>query len=113
VADVELFIGGHAYTLSCADGEEDDLRKLGLIVDGEIARARAMVGGMTEVRQLLFAAIFLADQLTSGSPAERTAASENGTEAPSADMLNRVAERIEAVVRLLSAPGVESGSKAP
>lgn len=63
VADVNLLIGGHNYSLSCADGEEVALQRLAAIVDQSVASARDMTGGLTETRQLLFAAILLADQL--------------------------------------------------
>lgn len=63
MAEVDLVIGGHHYSLSCADGEEAALQRLATIVDQSVASARAMTGGLTETRQLLFAAILLADQL--------------------------------------------------
>ena len=63
MADVNLRIGGHNYSLSCADGEEGAVQRLAAIVDQSVASARDMTGGLTETRQLLFAAILLADQL--------------------------------------------------
>jgi cell division protein ZapA len=70
VADVDLHIGGHVYTLSCAEGEEADLMRLAAMVDAEVSRARALAGGMTETRQLLFAAIFLAERVSETGGAE-------------------------------------------
>ena len=66
MAEVTLHIGGYAYGLSCADGEEDALRRAGEMVAARVTSARAMLGGLTETRQLLFAAILLADELHSG-----------------------------------------------
>jgi cell division protein ZapA len=57
VADVKLTIAGRPYDLHCADGQESQLVELAAVVD---EKARAMPGG-TEVRQLLFAALMLAD----------------------------------------------------
>jgi cell division protein ZapA len=57
VADVKLTIAGRPYDLHCADGQESQLVQLAAVVD---EKARAMPGG-TEVRQLLFAALMLAD----------------------------------------------------
>lgn len=58
MADVKLTIAGRPYDLHCADGQETQLLQLAAVVD---ERARAMPGG-TEVRQLLFAALMLADE---------------------------------------------------
>ncbi len=96
MADIDLHIGGHVYTLSCAEGEEADLLRLAAMVDGEISRARSLIGGMTEARQLLFAAIFLAERVTDGTTKNRPL--------PAADLasLAGLAERIEAVGSRLS-----------
>jgi cell division protein ZapA len=59
VADVKLTIGGRPYDVHCADGQEAQLVQLAAVVDEKI---RAMPGG-TEVRQLLFAALMLADEM--------------------------------------------------
>jgi cell division protein ZapA len=57
VADVKLMIAGRPYDVHCADGEEAQLLQLAAVVD---EKARGIQGG-TEVRQLLFAALMLAD----------------------------------------------------
>lgn len=57
MADVKLTIAGRPYDLHCADGQESQLVQLAAVVD---EKAREMPGG-TEVRQLLFAALMLAD----------------------------------------------------
>ena len=58
MADVKLTIAGRPYDVHCADGQEAQLMQLASIVD---AKARGIQGG-TEVRQLLFAALMLADE---------------------------------------------------
>ncbi len=58
MADVHLNIAGRSYDVHCADGQEDQLRQLAALVD---EKARGIQGG-TEVRQLLFAALMLADE---------------------------------------------------
>ena len=58
MADVKLTIAGRPYDLHCADGQETQLLQLAAVVD---EKAREMPGG-TEVRQLLFAALMLADE---------------------------------------------------
>lgn len=58
MADVRLTICGRQYDVHCADGQEEQLHRLAEIVD---TKARSINGG-TEVRQLLFAALMLADE---------------------------------------------------
>lgn len=58
MADVKLMIAGRPYDVHCADGEEAQLLQLADVVD---EKARGIQGG-TEVRQLLFAALMLADE---------------------------------------------------
>lgn len=63
MAKVDLMIGGHAYTVACRDGEEARLAELASLVDGKAQDARRALGGVSEARQLLFAALLLADDL--------------------------------------------------
>ncbi len=58
MADVKLNIAGRIYDVHCADGEEPHLLRLAGVVDEKV---RAMPGG-TELRQLLFASLMLADE---------------------------------------------------
>lgn len=58
MADVRLTICGRQYDIHCADGQEAHLTALAATVD---AKARTVSGG-TEARQLLFAALMLADE---------------------------------------------------
>lgn len=71
MASVDITVGGHTYSISCRDGDEDHLRSLGLIVAEKAEQARGAVGGTSEARQLLLAALLLADELNdarSGTP---------------------------------------------
>ncbi|MDQ4419787.1 cell division protein ZapA [Sphingobium sp. DEHP117] len=63
MAEVTLDIAGRHYDVHCRDGEEGQLRRLAAIIDEKTAVARRASPGLTEVRQLLFAAILLADEL--------------------------------------------------
>lgn len=58
MSDVSLTIAGRPYDVHCEDGQEAQLLQLAARVD---EKARGMQGG-TEVRQLLFAALMLADE---------------------------------------------------
>ena len=77
MAQIELKIGGNAYTVACRDGEEPHLTKIAEIVDGKALDARQALGSVSEVRQLLFASLLLADELdearkSGGAPATPT-----------------------------------------
>ena len=63
MGDVRLIVGTRQYDVSCADGDEEHLLGLAQIVDEKAHQARMVVGDANETRQLLFAAIFLADEL--------------------------------------------------
>lgn len=111
MADVELRIGGHSYQLSCADGEEAALMRLGMIVDEQVSAARQSIGSLTETRQLLFAALFLADQLESdaarGAAPSPTSSpippgAPEGSDTGPALIIDDAAQRIEQITARLT-----------
>lgn len=63
MAEVVLDIGGFRYPISCREGEQDHFRSVGAVVDQKVTQARGALGGISETRQLLFAALLLADAL--------------------------------------------------
>lgn len=64
MAEVSLSIGGQYYSVACRDGEEEHLRTVAAIVSAKTREARLAVGdGLGEARQLLFAALLLADEV--------------------------------------------------
>ncbi|WP_374524982.1 cell division protein ZapA [Sphingopyxis sp.] len=58
MADVKLTIAGRVYDVHCADGQEQQLLGLGALLDEKVRGLPAS----TETRQLLFAALMLADE---------------------------------------------------
>ena len=62
MSNVTLHIGGRDYTMACAEGQEAHIMGLGQLIDGKL-KALEGSAGMSEVRQLLFAALILADEL--------------------------------------------------
>jgi cell division protein ZapA len=66
MAEVELTIAGRNYRVACRAGEEDNLRAAGALVDAKSREAIAGLGTLSESRQLLFAALLLADQIVDG-----------------------------------------------
>ncbi len=93
MADVEIKVGGRSYAIACRDGGEDHLRTIASHVDRKAAEARAAVGDVNEARQLLFAALLLADELAENAASVPTAAPDPKVAA----LLSKLASRVEAV----------------
>lgn len=107
MASVNIDVGGRRYAVACRDGEEAHLRSVAAIVDKRARDAADALGSLTESRQLLFAALMLADdikELRSGNaPAEPA-----GPDPRLAEAAEALAERIEALAaRLESGAGQE------
>ncbi len=97
MAEVTLHIGGHGYRIACADGEETALQALGSVVEREVQAARAL-GGLNESRQLLFAALFLADKLANGG----TQGGPSTSHIDGDGALDALAARVEALTARLT-----------
>lgn len=100
MASIDIEVAGRRYNVSCRDGEEDHLRGLAAAVDRRARDAGAAVGALTETRQLLFAALLLADDAHGPQPAE-----------PAADLAESIlalAERIDAIAARLEKAGAAS-----
>ncbi len=100
MSNVTLHIGGRDYTVACAEGEETHVAELGSLIDGKI---QAMGAGHNEPRQLLFAALLLADELHEAR--QRGAGAAASAPAPQldlhADALEALAARLENCVTAL------------
>lgn len=104
MAEVKIMVGGRQYTVSCRDGDEDRLRHLAGVMSDKVTQVKTGTQNLTEVRQLLFAGLLLADALSekgSATPKATTLPPPDETEALTA--LSRVAERIEALGDSLAA----------
>jgi cell division protein ZapA len=84
MGDVTLTIGDRRHTVACPDGQEDQLLRLGALLDAKWA---------TAARALLFVALMLADAL---DEAERRPAKIQDEV-----LLTRIAERLEALATSL------------
>lgn len=96
MGNVRLMVSGRAYDISCADGDEPHLEHLASIVDDKAQQARAALGDVNEARQLLFAAIFLADEL-------QNAQAKIAQTAEPADYTPQIASLVERIKRLSEA----------
>ncbi|EQB15021.1 hypothetical protein L288_00375 [Sphingobium quisquiliarum P25] len=63
MAETTLVIAGRHYPVRCRDGEEAHLAHLASLIERKARLAQQNTPGLTEVRTLLFAALFLADEL--------------------------------------------------
>lgn len=62
MSDVKLMVGGRYYTVSCADGQEENVKRLASVIDGKLAAMGPNLSS-NEAKNLLFAALLLADEL--------------------------------------------------
>ena len=101
MAQVTLTVGGRRYDLACRDGEENRLRMLAEMVDAKAIDAGRAVGEANQARQLLLAALLLADELS-----DMRSLSPDPMEARLAQSLGALAERVESLAERLerSAP---------
>lgn len=90
MAQVVLLVGGRRYELACRDGEEARLRDLAAMVDAKAGEAARAVGSGNEARQLLLAALLLADDVT-----ELRGGAIAGDAAVAADAIETLALRLE------------------
>ncbi len=96
MANIDVDIAGRRYNVACRDGEEEHLRSLAAVVDRRAHDAADALGGLTETRQLLFAALLIADDLKEVRSGLGLADPAPPPPDPAvADALERLAGRIE------------------
>jgi cell division protein ZapA len=96
-------VGGRTYKLACRDGEEEHLRAMGTLVAARAADAERVMGPMSENRLLLFSALLLADTLSENGPN-----SFERIDPSIASMIERMADRVEALAERLETQGATS-----
>ena len=108
MSNVTLEIGGRRYTVSCAAGEEEHVTGLGRAVDAKIQSMGQV--GTNETRQLLFAALLLADEVHEAKSPTRSGVAAPVDQAPPpaqteayADQLEAIAARLESCALALEA----------
>lgn len=93
MADVTLTIGNRRHTVACPDGQEDQLRRVGAMLDTRYAAAERASGGLSGERTMLFIALMLADSL---DEANRRPAVTNDEV-----LLGLIADQLESLARRL------------
>lgn len=105
MSDVALLIGGRSYTVACADGEEDHILELAAMIDERLSRMGTNLSHM-EAKNLLFAALMLADEVHEAKRRQQPPADT----ARLAVQLDRVALALENAASTLER-GLEDGQQ--
>ena len=110
MAEVKIMVGGRQYGVHCRDGEEAQLHRLAAMMSERVDQVSNGSPHLTEVRQLLFAGLLLADSLTDQQAAAGPGAkAAPAPAAPSQDdpallaALERLAQRLETLGDSLAA----------
>ena len=101
MSNVAVSIGGRNYALACAPGEEKHIEMLGRMIDDKL-QGVANPSGQSEARTLLFAALLLADELYELQSGGSSAPADDG---PSAETLERLADKLEGLAARLESAG--------
>lgn len=104
MAEVELTIAGRPYRVACRNGEEENLRAAGALVDAKSREALSGLGTLSESRQLLFAALLLADQIVDGREVDLPSALDPAL----VERSERLAERLESIADALEQSQVDA-----
>jgi cell division protein ZapA len=105
MANIDIEIAGRHYDVACRDGEEDHLRSVAALVNRRAHDAAQALGSLTETRQLLFAALLVADDLKEVRAGAGIPDPEPLPPDPAvAEALERLAARVEKL-----ADGLEQG----
>ena len=110
MSTVTLTIGPKSYPVACADGEEAHIAALGRM----IAEKYAMLGaarGPLEAQNLLFAALFLADELAEAR--KGTAPATEAQDPGAIDALRAEVERLESELAAARKAAAAPASVAP
>ena len=96
MSEITLVVGGRNFPISCEDGQEDHVRKLAEIVDRKL---RQIGGNLAsgDAKNMLFAALFLADELEEARTAGKSATIGN----EASKTLEEIAETLERTATLL------------
>ncbi len=104
MAEVELTIAGRPYRVACRNGEEENLRAAGALVDAKSREALSGLGTLSESRQLLFAALLLADQIVDGREVDLP----GGPDPALVERTEQLAGRLESLADALERSGVDA-----
>jgi cell division protein ZapA len=110
MGQISLTVNGRPFALTCEDGQEARIRRLGQYVDAKVAEFVKSVGQVGEARLLLLAALVIADELADANEAlrlERSGARDADADAAvdaAANGIHGIAQRVEALAARLETP---------
>jgi cell division protein ZapA len=99
MAMIDVEIAARRYSIACRDGEEAHLRSVAELIDIKARQAAEALGSLSEVRQLLFASLLLADELSEHRAGNPPSQADDDPRVGHA--LERLAERIERLAQRL------------
>ena len=98
MSDVTLKVGGRKYTVACQDGQEEHIERLAGVIDNKLSTMGANLSSQ-EAKNLLFAALLLADELdeaqSAPAPPPSPAPAPDFDSARLATQLERIASALE------------------
>jgi cell division protein ZapA len=108
MAQVTLDIAGRHYEMTVHEGQQTHFRQLAAIVDAKVRAVSGAIGTINESRQLLMAALLLADEMgnppavaTPARPEPQLDAQSEDTVVLAARDIDSLAERIERLAQTL------------
>ena len=109
MGQVNLTINSRAFAVTCADGQEGRIRRLGQYIDAKVAEFVGSIGQVGEARLLLLAALVIADELADANEAlrlersgARTAEAETAAATnAAASGIHGIAQRVETIAARL------------
>ena len=105
MGQISLTVNGRPFAVTCDDGQEARIRRLGQYVDAKVAEFVGNLGQVGEARLLLLAALVIADELADANEALRLEqsgahAAEAGANT-AASSVNGLAQRVETIAARL------------
>ncbi|WP_029724255.1 cell division protein ZapA [Sphingomonas sp. UNC305MFCol5.2] len=100
MADIDLTIAGRTYSVAAREGDEPHLRHLESILQEHAVTAHRASGGLNAERTLVYLALILADMVDE--------VQRNPPEGVSPVLLERIADRLEAVAIALEEDAAEA-----
>jgi cell division protein ZapA len=109
MGQISLTVNGRPFAVTCDDGQESRIRRLGQYVDAKVAEFVGSLGQVGETKLLLLAALVIADELADANEALRVerdgarAAQAEATAAAGAAArgVQGIAQRVETIAARL------------
>jgi len=100
MADIDISIAGRSYSIAAREGDEPHLRHLESILQEHATAAQRASGGLNAERTLVYLALILADLVDD--------VQRNPPQGVSPLLLERIADRLEAVATALEEDAAEA-----